>query len=524
MTNRLKGAGIRLFASLVLGPLAAPGLAGQAASRFVAESTAIARTMVDLAAEDAAQLQAGVDRARSLLNQPVVFAPGSTALSDSARLVLNAKAWYLYNNAALSLRLTGRADSAVSADAALVQSRARVDSVRRYLVGRGVDIERIGVEGGDSAVPPGEYGRVTFAVLGEATIVDVPPATAAPPPLERVQRLDGTFATVRHRWGTVRVFYATDRRRGDGGRPQSFYDGERSTTGTLELGRIEVTVPRVHRPGFVERPAWYRLDRSTSPDRHFEVRSIQPLSSAAAYDSLRSTVRRSQQREALVLIHGYNVSFYDAALRAAQLTYDISFDGAPVLYSWPSRGSFFHYSADREAAEWSADHLRVFLDSLTAITGARRVHVVAHSMGNRVLTLALERMATPRRDTLFSNVVLAAADVDAARFQQQIAATIRPLASRLTIYQSGKDKALWASRVLSDHTRLGEATDPMLVMREVDTIDVTRLSTGLLGHGYIASNESLIEDLIELIGQKRGPPRKKTERVDVAAGTFWRLK
>jgi esterase/lipase superfamily enzyme len=518
----------RLLCALALCPATLAFVNGQAGggnrARFVAESTAIARTLFDIEIERAAALDTAGQRARQVLAASIIFAAGSTSLSDLARVLLNQKAWLLYTNPALSVRLTGIGDSALAGDVALPQARARVDTVRRYLVARGVDADRVGVDEPESPSAAAGYSRVVFRSDGDITVLDVPPATAAPPPLEPIRRLDGTMGTARFKWGVVRLFYATDRRRGDTGRAQTYYAGDQSPNGALEFGRIEVSIPRVHRRGRIEQPAWYTIDRSTTPDRHFEVRSIVTLGDRATFDSLRRLLNVAGRREALVFIHGFNVSFYDAALRAAQLTYDLAFEGAPILYSWPSAGSVFRYSSDREAAEWSADHLRLFLDSLTAIAGVRRVHIVAHSMGNRVLTLALERMSAPRPDTVFGNLVLAAADVDATRFQQQIAALIRPLALRLTIYQSGKDVALWASRFLSTHTRLGEATNPMLVIRDADMVDVSSLSTGLLGHGYIASNESLIDDLFVLFRDRRAPPRDNMDRVDTPGGAYWRLR
>jgi outer membrane protein OmpA-like peptidoglycan-associated protein len=206
--------------------LAAEASAQQVRDRFIAESTSIAQTLFDIEAQEAAERVAADSVARLVLTQPILFARGSVALDDSARLALNGKAWYLYNNASLTIRLTGRADSGASADTALLQSRARVDSVRRYLAARGVELDRIRVDESEGGAESG-YGRVAFAVQGAAEVVYVPPATAAPPPEERVRRLDGTITTTRFRWATVRVFYATDRRRGSGGDAESFYAGER---------------------------------------------------------------------------------------------------------------------------------------------------------------------------------------------------------------------------------------------------------------------------------------------------------
>jgi esterase/lipase superfamily enzyme len=62
-----------------------------------------------------------------------------------------------------------------------------------------------------------------------------------------------------------------------------------------------------------------------------------------------------------VFTHGYNVSFEEAARRAAQLAFDLNFRGRVVLFSWPSCGSLLGYGADEERALLSAHTFRGFL-------------------------------------------------------------------------------------------------------------------------------------------------------------------
>ena len=89
-------------------------------------------------------------------------------------------------------------------------------------------------------------------------------------------------------------------------------------------------------------------------------------------------------------MHGYNVTFADAARRTAQIAYDLGFDGAPVFYSWPSRAGFAAYEVDRENAEWSQVDLKNFLGQFAERSQADNIFLIAHSMGSRVLTGALE--------------------------------------------------------------------------------------------------------------------------------------
>ena len=59
----------------------------------------------------------------------------------------------------------------------------------------------------------------------------------------------------------------------------------------------------------------------------------------------------SYKDHALVFVHGFNTSFEHALYRTAQIAYNIKFDGAPFLYSWPSKGALSSqdYSYDRES-------------------------------------------------------------------------------------------------------------------------------------------------------------------------------
>lgn len=515
------------LATAAFGPAFGPAAAAQSPA---ADSLRIAAALAAWQADSVRAFRRAADSARAALDAPVAFARSSAALTPAARALLNGKAWLLYENDGVRVTLVGRADDGLDEPAARAQAGARVDSVRAYLLTRGVALDRVGVSAAGGPVRRG--ATVDVASAGQLRVVDTPPADVT---LPAPAAGGGHLSPSDHRagaWGVVRVFYATDRARAGASDADPVYGAERAPGGALEFGRVEVTVPRLHRPGVVEQAAWYQLDRSPDPSRQMLLRSVRPLDQRSVLDSIRRVAAGGGKNQVLVFIHGYNVAFQDAALRTAQLTYDLGFEGVPVLYSWPSRGSVWGYVADRESAHWSAHHLRVFLDSVVAATGAARVHVIAHSMGNYVLTLALGEMAAARARApqagapappAFDNLVLAAADVDAAEFTEQIAPSVRPLARRLTLYLSANDKALWTSRLLSTHPRLGESTSPMLVVRGTDTIDATAVHTDLLGHGYVASSRAVIDDLVALIGRGLAPPRGSLRALSGAGGAYWQF-
>ena len=124
-------------------------------------------------------------------------------------------------------------------------------------------------------------------------------------------------------------------------------------------------------------------------------------------------------KQVFVFVHGFNVSFENALRRAAQIAYDLNFDGTAFLFSWPSRGSMWSYASDRESAEIAVDHLKEFLEKIVAETQPSKIHLIAHSMGNVVLLNALEKIKLSQGNQpnlRFAEIILHSPDVDRDRF------------------------------------------------------------------------------------------------------------
>src|SRR5581483_6861193 len=128
----------------------------------------------------------------------------------------------------------------------------------------------------------------------------------------------------------------------------------------------------------------------------------------------------TDEQIAVVYIHGYNVSFEKAALRAAQIGFDLSIKGIMAFFSWPSLGKLSGYPADEAAIEASESAITEFMIDVAQKSGARTVHVIAHSMGNRGVLRAVNRIvmeAQQRSGVRFGQFILAAPDVDSNVFR-----------------------------------------------------------------------------------------------------------
>ena len=153
---------------------------------------------------------------------------------------------------------------------------------------------------------------------------------------------------------------------------------------------------------------------------------------------------------ALVFVHGFNVEFDAALYRTAQIVYDLGFDGAPFLYSWPSDGSVASYESDQNASDQAVKYIKRFIEQVMARSNARHINFIAHSMGNKPLMRALESLevtAEVPSDIRINQIILAAPDIDRDVFED-LAREIAPIGRGLTLYASANDRAMKASRGL----------------------------------------------------------------------------
>ncbi|MFJ5776398.1 alpha/beta hydrolase [Streptomyces sp. NPDC093094] len=305
----------------------------------------------------------------------------------------------------------------------------------------------------------------------------------------------------------VPVLYATDRAPLADGTDPGVYGSRR---GELAHGEATVGVPDDRVVGSLGKPRWWRLRLRPDPARDVLLAGTRPTDEDTFARNVRAQLDHGTDREALVFVHGYHVTFADAARSAAQIAYDLNFTGPALLYSWPSKGGVLDYPADGDAVRRAVPYFRTFLHTLLTRTGVRQVHIIAHSMGNRLLTdglSGLDTTALPEDCGRLGHVVFAAPDVDADVFRHLLPDTVRQ-ARTCTLYVSDRDRALAAARRLSDFPRAGQGGARVIVAPGLDTIDVTALGTDLLGHSYVGNHAGVIADLYGLFRHGHRPAQR----------------
>lgn len=323
---------------------------------------------------------------------------------------------------------------------------------------------------------------------------------------------------------TVRVWYATNRVRLLGRMPAFGTD----PASAMSYGYADVGIPRDHRMGELEAPSIWRLEFSQDPAKHVTVLSLEDEREDDFLAQVGKRTSQSPSRQMLVFIHGFNEPFDEAIKRTAQIAYDLAFDGPAMTFSWPSQGSLapLDYTKDERNADVSAAALAAFLVRLRAISDRATIHVIAHSMGNRVLTRALETASgTFETGGKLKDLVLMAPDVDAALFRQA-AGKIAATAEHVTLYASSQDLALKAAHRVSGYTRAGEGGPAVLVVPGIDTVDASSVETSVfgLGHSYYADNSTILSDVFGLIRGRRPEERFGLERLTTTVGSYWRFR
>jgi esterase/lipase superfamily enzyme len=355
-----------------------------------------------------------------------------------------------------------------------------------------------------------------------------PPTTAERGSLPRPGDIGGKnrhYAQNSQGFATVRVFYGTNRAASGDLKPAAYYGAAR---GDLQYGYLDVTIPRIHQEAQLEtRPRWveytFAADQAAMRAQYVLLDRVVPLPKEEFVRALHQQISGSGFKDVFIFVHGFNNSFEDAARRTAQMAYDLDFDGTPMMYSWPSQGSTTAYAIDEAAVGISGRRMADFLDAVVAQAGAQRIHLIAHSMGNRALIEALQtylaKRAPENRQHIFGQIVFTAPDVDRDYFSDAIE-PLTAAAERVTLYASDNDYALRSSQFFHGAPRAGTAGDVIVKLAGLDSIDMSSVPADALGHSYFAANSGAIYDIFRLLWRGDPPPQRCGMSSRKAGGTL----
>jgi esterase/lipase superfamily enzyme len=228
----------------------------------------------------------------------------------------------------------------------------------------------------------------------------------------------------------------------------------------------------------------------------------------------------------LLFVHGYNVTFADAAQAAVRLAYGLRIELLPIAISWPSQGETLSYWQDEQSVETSIERFRPIFQMLLTAPEVDEVILVGHSMGTRLVTRVLSQLDLQKAklDKL-SRIVFAAADLGEEELRE-LWPRIMPLGQNgWTIYTSANDIALMASRIIHGFPRVGDSKKRVFQIEKAETIDASAVAPFMrgYGHSYVIDNSFLQEDLRRWIIQGSSASERGLLAGNRPPAVFWEL-
>lgn len=249
--------------------------------------------------------------------------------------------------------------------------------------------------------------------------------------------------------------------------------------------------------------------------------------------------------DTLIFIHGFSVSFLDALEAGARLAEELVIKGSKVnvvVFTWPSDGEkvpWMSYYSDREDARASGPALaRTYLMLRQYVSGLtedehceRRLHLLAHSMGNYVLRNGLQAILAKDPNSLvrlFDQILMAAPDEDDDAFETDQKLRLLPkLCRQVTVYFNPNDQALVVSdKTKSNPDRLGSDGPRLidLIPKKVVLVDCRKVAMHAdkwIGHSYYVNSLAMSRDLVAVLAGEE--PDRIQNRDYLLAKRVWQI-
>lgn len=314
----------------------------------------------------------------------------------------------------------------------------------------------------------------------------------------------------------VEVLYVTNRAPLESDDPGRSYGWERGASVRVGVARVafgrdatpEALLARTTTPGTSSRwpvTAEHVEDRGSLADGVLEA-------------LVRERMGPDAPGDVLLTVHGIATGFGGSLHPVSEIWHHLGRQGVPIAYSWPTgtKGWVANaYGYERESGEFTVPHLMDTLRRLAAMPQVRRIHLVAHSMGNtvlldtlRLLKLTLASEGLDAHETLkLHTVVLAAPDIGADVFRNRVVEEgITAVPQRTVLYVSDKDKALSASSWMHGGRRIGTSTAVQLThfaidgagVSQVEVVDCARHRRGG-SHDYYLTNPTVFGDVLGVL-------------------------
>jgi len=263
-------------------------------------------------------------------------------------------------------------------------------------------------------------------------------------------------------YACVSLLYGTNRKKTS--LEKQFYGNAASeNTPSLKLGHITVTIPKDFQTGqdIIQSPDPTRPPKTNYLENYYTISGGKngPIELSRTefrtYIQAKMSKLEKTEKQSFIFIHGFRVSFENAAYNTAQLKTDLNIKGPVFFFSWPANGVGAQYLNDQQDADLSGRDLADFIKLVKKSVGEdTSLNIITHSMGHRVVGRAFDIIRLEShsdvKTPIFDNGIFASADIDERLFNDLIIGpkSESALVKNPYIYATDDDRALQLSRFL----------------------------------------------------------------------------
>ena len=291
----------------------------------------------------------------------------------------------------------------------------------------------------------------------------------------------------------IELFYGTDRHSGGSTEPAKAYNADR---GELSWGACSVAVPYDKKIKTLKKSAFTMTSYGMRPDGEYTLKDVRPLPRKSIETILPKRLARCPDKSALVFIHGADISFEEAALSTARLSYHLQYQGAPIFFSWPAQAE---YLQDEKNAQYSIAQLTEFIKTIAQTLQAEDIYLIGDGMGCLPLCEAMTKVKLAPADMArIRDLILITPDINRTKFAEDILPRMHNTSAHITVYTSNTDDALTTAHKNRAGVRLGDVlnnTD----MPGIDFVDASAVSTNMNGKPMVVKKTSIYNDISSII-------------------------
>lgn len=328
---------------------------------------------------------------------------------------------------------------------------------------------------------------------------------------QQLRRVSGPPARrLAHRSESLKVYSWTNRRREAGGGPVN-YGSER---GPVAYGKTRVKI------------TW------NSPYSPITVSMGDPvaLTDISFAEEIERKVGTSEDGAATIFLPGYNYSFRDVIATAGVLRSQLGCGGPIIAASYPSRGWWWNYAADKADIDWSiaTGQIKDFLLHVLRLPMLKRLHFVVHSLGAHALDGAFAQIdASPERERLSKvrSLIFAAPDDDVDIFDAVMLPIISEHKPLTILYLSNADIGMRLAEmdIINGRPRVGSTRGGIYLRPGIETIDVTEIDNTLIGHSTFVEPRVGLDMHLAICGRLQ-PRVRGLEQLMIEGKAYWRFK